>query len=393
MTKKIIILALIFLIASVFSIEAQSLKKMVVEPTTQRAGVAAESCNTPSVGVLIFYSAIDGLEFSLAMSNMLLSQVYNKNINAYVLCVQSSERGIVITIRCTRREYETETYRVVESITANKPQYFIINPKDDESMATIKELKEKIKRDSIAFENERRNLQEKLAQNNSESEQKVLQEERAQNTSESERKRLQDELDRIASEYDQKRQQEIAALEKELKERDRMIREYEQLKRKEFEYKPFRVDLGLGIGSTVDIFLEPKYAVNQRVSFGLKYSETKKYSTGSGNYDYNGTEYENDYNFGSIVATVDFHFRQTAVLRPYVGVGSGWYKIKYKYDEGSVKANNLGFLFRTGFDYKHCRLALTYNMAGKYEHFEFFNARWFNVALAFYLGGGEYRKY
>jgi len=159
-------------------------------------------------------------------------------------------------------------------------------------------------------------------------------------------------------------------------------------------YKPFRLDCGLGIASTVlpiDIYIEPKLAVIPPLDVGVRFDYTTGYIP---DFDINDIyEFENWYDFGSIIATVDYHFLARSVFRPFVGVGSGLYKIKYIYDgEESISANNLGFMLRTGFDVIHLRLALTYNLAGKYELFEDFNAKWLNVTLAFYFGGGKYKK-
>jgi len=110
-----------------FSIKAQTLRQLIIEPSTARPGIYAESCPSPSLGILVFSSAIDGLEFGLSMSNMLINQRYAWERNEYVLCVQPTERGIVVMINS--REYETATIRV-ENIIASTPQFFRINPKE-----------------------------------------------------------------------------------------------------------------------------------------------------------------------------------------------------------------------------------------------------------------------
>jgi len=125
------ILAFLCFGISIFSLKAQALKELVIEKATSRPGVAAQSCNSPAMGVLVFNSAIDGLEFKLSMQNMLFSQVYNRQSNEYVLCVQPTERGIVVMINS--REYEMATIRV-ESIIASTPQFFRINPKETGSI-------------------------------------------------------------------------------------------------------------------------------------------------------------------------------------------------------------------------------------------------------------------
>ena len=166
------------------------------------------------------------------------------------------------------------------------------------------------------------------------------------------------------------------------------------------EYKPFRVDIGLGYafasgGGGVLFNVEPKYAVIPQLSVGLKmeadiivrdiaYKENGIESTASAAAQ----------GIVSYLATADYHLMQ-AGFRPFVGAGLGIYNIA----AASVKAStagseekvgastNFGGLLRAGFDVGHFRLALAYNFAGKDAADS--NTGFLSLSVGAYIGGGK----
>jgi len=124
---KQIIFSVIFLLASILWLNAQSLLEMQVEATTEEAGsVFTNSCSSPDQGVLVFKTAITGLSFELNMPDKLFNVRHNIQRNEYVLCVEPTARLYWITI--SGAGYEA-TDIAVRSIEANRPLFFRINPK------------------------------------------------------------------------------------------------------------------------------------------------------------------------------------------------------------------------------------------------------------------------
>jgi opacity protein-like surface antigen len=160
------------------------------------------------------------------------------------------------------------------------------------------------------------------------------------------------------------------------------------------EYKPFRVDGGLGYGipfgdayeGGVLFYVEPKYALNDKIAVGLRWEGALFGGAGEGVSIGLSSGY---------LATGDYYFI-TNKFRPFVGLGLGAHKIgAATFDvqgedvalAGEVEGKtNFGGLVRAGFDFVHLRFALSYNYAGKIgtetHHY-------LGITVGFYIGGGK----
>jgi len=158
------------------------------------------------------------------------------------------------------------------------------------------------------------------------------------------------------------------------------------------EYKPFRVDGGLGYGipfgdvykGGILFYAEPKYAINDYIAVGIRWEGALFGSSGEGVSIGLSSGY---------LATGDYYFN-TNKFRPFVGLGLGAHKIGGASLEvqgqdaviGEVNGTtNFGGLVRAGFDFSHLRFAVSYNYAGKVgaetHHY-------LGVTVGFYIGGG-----
>ena len=154
------------------------------------------------------------------------------------------------------------------------------------------------------------------------------------------------------------------------------------------EYKPFRVDLGVGLCSAFSdkygtfgamLYLEPKYAVIQQLSVGFKYEANILWR------NFKAKNYSFVQDINSYQATADYHFKQKSKLRrTFVGAGLGIYQIEVT---DKMTTNNFGVMFRTGFDIAHFRLMFAYNLAGKDKLKN--NAGFASVNIGTYFGGGK----
>ncbi len=196
----------------------------------------------------------------------------------------------------------------------------------------------------------------------------------------------------------------------------------------QYEYKPFRVDLGagmsflmgendnFGIGGLMSV--EPSYSV-KRFTFGTRFEcnmMAQLYDdwNDQGNVDML-------YSF-AFLATADYHFT-SGTFRPFVGAGLGFYVLSasrdtYFYNSGYNNREyyfdysdaewvdygaNFGGIIRGGFDVNHFRLSLTFNLINKPSDYStryigdrviYNHSREFSyVALTFsgYIGGGKVR--
>jgi len=123
--KKCILVFLSFG-ASLFSVKAQILKQFAVEESSESVSRVFIECGSPSLGVLVFKSAIEGLQFELNMPTRLDNVTYNNQRNEYVLCVQPTDRLYWVTI--TGQGYESVDFEV-RNIQPSVAQYFKIDPK------------------------------------------------------------------------------------------------------------------------------------------------------------------------------------------------------------------------------------------------------------------------
>ncbi|MEI9957449.1 MAG: outer membrane beta-barrel protein [Ferruginibacter sp.] len=144
----------------------------------------------------------------------------------------------------------------------------------------------------------------------------------------------------------------------------------------EGEFKPFKVDVSLGYAiptsggagakGGVLFVVEPKYAVIPQLSVGLRL-ETAVMVSGidaSGNVSNTASAKAS----ASYLATGDYYFNNND-FRPFAGAGVGIFKTAGV----SVNSNNpniatgskFGGMIRAGFEYKHARVGLEYNLVGK----------------------------
>ncbi|MDR1347376.1 MAG: hypothetical protein LBJ63_02950 [Prevotellaceae bacterium] len=164
------------------------------------------------------------------------------------------------------------------------------------------------------------------------------------------------------------------------------------------EFKPFRVDMGLGYGlpfsdglkGGVQFYLEPKYEIAPQIAVGFRWEG----SLFAGD-DVEGQSVDVKLS-SAFMATGDYYFNNNK-FRPFVGLGLGLYSIGGASVDVAVEdvpvatveaegKNNFGALIRAGFDVSHFRFALSYTYGGKMgdETFHFLG-----VTIGFYLGGGK----
>ena len=145
----------------------------------------------------------------------------------------------------------------------------------------------------------------------------------------------------------------------------------------EGSYKPFKCDVafgyaipqGSGAKGGVLFAIEPKYAVMDQLSVGLRLegavtahgwvssdgeSASAKVATSS-----------------SYLATGDYYFSNNT-FRPFAGAGLGLYRLASASFDGAVSsdvafgaATKFGGMIRAGFEVYHFRLGLEYNLVGK----------------------------
>lgn len=179
----------------------------------------------------------------------------------------------------------------------------------------------------------------------------------------------------------------------------------------QYTYKPFRVDLGAGMSFDLNGDLgvgfltgaEPKYAITDKISIGLRW-ELNALMTFDNIRFYNVTIYEQTQeNFESRIShaltpTFDYHFT-TSTFRPFIGAGIGWYGFSgYKISNKEPhdvhvqrsSGNKPGFMLRAGFDVTHFRLALTFNCAGKDN--ANMNYNYLGLVATGYIGGGKIKQ-
>ncbi|HYH16656.1 MAG TPA: outer membrane beta-barrel protein [Flavisolibacter sp.] len=167
-------------------------------------------------------------------------------------------------------------------------------------------------------------------------------------------------------------------------------------------FKPFKVDLAVGYavpggkGSKAGLVFaaEPKYAINDNISLGLRMEAA---ITARGYADVEGQRGEAEVKAsGSYLATGDYYFN-TNKFRPFAGLGIGVYRLagasvevtteEPTPEEIEIKEDTkFGGAPRVGFEYGHFRTALEYNIVGKSEKI---NNNYFSIKLGFFIGGGR----
>lgn len=141
------------------------------------------------------------------------------------------------------------------------------------------------------------------------------------------------------------------------------------------EFKPFKVDVSLGYaiptggtGSKGGILfaVEPKYAIMQQLSLGLRIEGAVTVSgiDGQGNVSNNASAKA----AASYLATGDYYFNNND-FRPFAGAGAGIFStagVTTNTSNSSVaQGTKFGGMVRAGFEYKHARLGIEYNLVGK----------------------------
>ena len=158
-------------------------------------------------------------------------------------------------------------------------------------------------------------------------------------------------------------------------------------------FKPFKFDIALGYalpsgtGSKggVLIAFEPKYALNDQITLGLRWEGAV---TAAVSIDANGEAVKGEAKAsGSYLLTTDYYFG-TNKLRPFAGIGAGLYNnaaVDINSEEAKT-SHKFGFAPRVGFEYGHFRTAIEYNIAGKTEHY---NNNYLGIKMGFFIGGGR----
>ena len=175
------------------------------------------------------------------------------------------------------------------------------------------------------------------------------------------------------------------------------------------DLKPFKVDVSLGYaipGGTgakggVLFALEPKYAVMNNVAVGLR-MEAAVIARFSG-YDAEGNVKEASVKAaGSYLLTGDYYFSDNYSFRPFAGAGAGIFSLASAEVTSSQEAvsagSKFGGMIRGGFEMKHFRLGIEYNLVPKTEVIGFdsngdeatMKAKngYLGIKLGFCIGGG-----
>jgi hypothetical protein len=144
-------------------------------------------------------------------------------------------------------------------------------------------------------------------------------------------------------------------------------------------FKPFKFDLSLGAAIPAGpgskggglISVEPKYAVADQFWVGLRvevaamvrdFTEYDGYGNSSTTSKVSAS--------GSYLVTGDFYFT-TSDFRPFIGAGAGLFSLAsedvdddYGNDNSVASAYKFGGMVRAGFEVRHFRLGVEYNLIG-----------------------------
>jgi hypothetical protein len=133
-------------------------------------------------------------------------------------------------------------------------------------------------------------------------------------------------------------------------------------------YKPFKLDLAIGLSfktgntyfdNTFTFSAEPKYNLSDQFSLGLRLEV-------SPNIDFAGTSDPFTINsVSSYLLTGDYFFNKSKITRPFFGIGAGIFNQTLTNEDlpdVKTKSQKPGLETRVGFERKHLRLALEYNV-------------------------------
>ena len=149
----------------------------------------------------------------------------------------------------------------------------------------------------------------------------------------------------------------------------------------------YAIPAGSGSKGGVLLAIEPKYALNDQLTLGLRMETaiTARANT------VNGETMDGDVKgSGSYLATADFYFN-TNGFRPFVGAGAGLFSnasidLNANSTDDVQTAKKFGFMPRIGFETGHFRTAIEYNVAGKSGSI---NNNYLGIKLGFFFGGGR----
>jgi len=170
-------------------------------------------------------------------------------------------------------------------------------------------------------------------------------------------------------------------------------------------FKPFRVDLTPGLalfsgsGSSTGflIAIEPKYALTDNISVGLRYEGAIAASSTSIDFSNENAEFSGGSNIkfrSSYLLTGDYYFN-TNSFRPFFGAGAGMFGVasanfdmmSENFESSTASAGyKFGFAPRIGAEFNHFRAAVEYNVVGKTGKE---SNNYIGVKIGFFLGGGR----
>jgi len=166
------------------------------------------------------------------------------------------------------------------------------------------------------------------------------------------------------------------------------------LKAQSTNYKSFKVDVAFGYavpagsGSKGGVLfaIEPKYAINNAITLGLRMEGALTASA----IEKNGESLAGNIKAtSSYLLTGDYYFNETG-FRPFAGLGVGLYDLAgVEFDNSALDvdgATKFGFAPRVGFETGHFRTAIEYNFAGKESGV---NYNYLGLKVGFFLGGGK----
>lgn len=178
-------------------------------------------------------------------------------------------------------------------------------------------------------------------------------------------------------------------------------------------FSPFKVDLaagaaipsGAGSKGGVLFAVEPKYAVMDQISVGLRLEAaiTARGAVASDGSSASGKVAASS----SYVATGDYYFSNKS-FRPFAGIGAGIYSLaSADFDannqggavSGIASATKFGGLIRAGFELGHFRLGVEYNLIGSSKEDIVYNGQslgtittknsYLGIKAGFFIGGGR----
>lgn len=144
------------------------------------------------------------------------------------------------------------------------------------------------------------------------------------------------------------------------------------------KFKRFKGDVSLGfaapLGSGADggvlFAMEPKFAVMDQLSLGLRIEGAAlvRYADyNNGNNDLDNAKVE-----GSYVATADYYFTNNYSFRPFVGAGAGIFGVGHvdenTNDDNFETEKKFGGIIRAGGEVKHFRFGIEFNIIPTTTH-------------------------